>query len=57
MWPPKQGFFYRFFDVAKSDNHPENNLATFGYNNTYEGKNKKKQNPSIFLATFWKLLS
>jgi hypothetical protein len=58
MWPRKQGFFFKKLDIAKSDNHPQNNLATFGYNNKYEGKKpKKKQNPFIFLATLWKKLS
>jgi len=52
----KAGFLKKIFWYSQSDNHPENNLAKFGYNNTYEGfEKKKKQNSSIFLATFWKL--
>jgi hypothetical protein len=39
--------------LAKSYNHPENNLAKFGY--ILDMKVEKKQNPSIFLATYWNL--
>jgi len=46
-----QGFFSAFCDVAKSGDHPENNLAKFGYIlHMKVGILKKNQNPSIFLA-------
>jgi hypothetical protein len=47
MWPPKQGLKIFFFWYSQSDNHPENNLAKFGYNNTYEGFFFKKKTESF----------
>ncbi len=38
---------------SQSGDNPENNLAKLGY--IVDVKVEKKQNPSIFLATFWKL--
>jgi hypothetical protein len=47
------GFLLRILWCSQSDDRPENNLAKFGY--ILEMKVEKKQNPSIFLATYWNL--
>jgi hypothetical protein len=50
-WGP--GFSLRILWCSQSGDNPENNLAKFGY--IVDVKVEKEQNPSIFLATFWKL--
>jgi hypothetical protein len=39
--------------LCQSEDHPENNLVKFGY--IVDMIVGKSQNPSIFLATLWKL--
>jgi hypothetical protein len=51
----EQGFLSGFCDVAKSGDHPENNLAKFGYILDMKSREKKIQNPSILLVTYWNL--
>ncbi len=51
MFGSPQGFFSAFCDVAKSGDHPENNLAKFGYIidiKVGENKFKKKKKPESF---------
>ncbi len=48
----KAGFLLRILWCSQSGNHPQNNLAKFGYIlNMKVQKKKKKQNASMFLAT------
>jgi hypothetical protein len=46
-------FILRILWCSQSGNRPENNLAKFGY---ILHMKIKKQSPSIFLATYWKIL-
>jgi hypothetical protein len=40
---------------SQRGDYPENNLAKFGYILDMKVERRKKQNPSIFLATYWNL--
>ncbi len=42
-----------FLLCSQSGDYPENHLAKFGY--VLNMKVEEKQNPSIFLATYWNL--
>jgi hypothetical protein len=54
-WDPlRAGFLLRILWCSQSGNHQENNLAIWLYTR-YESR--KKQNPSMFLVTYWNLLS
>jgi hypothetical protein len=51
-----KGFFLRILWCSSlSGHHSQNNLAKFGYMLHLKVRGKKEQNPSVFLATFWKL--
>ncbi len=59
-YPYKSGFLLKILWCSQSGYHPGNNLAKFGYKIDMKGggggAKEEKQNPFIFLATFWKLL-
>jgi len=48
------GIFLRILWCSQGGDHPEINLANYGY--IPDMKVEKNQDPSIFLATYWNLL-
>jgi len=49
-WGSKAGLLLRILWCSQSGNHSQNNLVKFGY--ILDMKVEKKQNPSVFLATY-----